>query len=205
LRNAELARGKLEAPTPVVPPRPVAEKPKKRREPLVLVILGLLVLAVLLVLLIGRTGDKSREAPFKDIDSRIQRMEQKLAKLEAVGHRISQLEQKTGEHNLLLMDRMDRIEKALTAPKEQKAEEKKIAPPGREAPAEGKGKPIQPVPPPKEARQIAYHQVLEGETLYRISRNYGLSVDELLRMNNLPPGSPIRKGQKLRVGLTEGR
>ncbi|MEW6667437.1 MAG: LysM peptidoglycan-binding domain-containing protein [Thermodesulfobacteriota bacterium] len=200
MRNAELARGRLEPQTSVAPTRPAAEKPRKRREPLVLVILGLLVLAVLLIALIARTGDPSRDAPYKDMDSRIQRVEQRLVKMEGLQHRISKLEQKTGEYNLLLMDRMDRIEKALSAPKEQKAEEKRIAPPRREGPVEAKQEPSKPVTPPKEAKPITYHQVLEGETLYRISRNYGLSVDELLRMNNLAPGSTIRKGQKLRVG-----
>lgn len=174
----------------------MAEKPKKRREPIVLVILGLLVLAVLLVVLIGRTGDLSRETPYKDMESRIQRMEQKLVKFEVLDHRISQLEQKTGEYNLLLMDRMDRMEKTLAVPKEQKAEEKKIASPRREEPPQKQAEP---------ARQVTDHQVLEGETLYRISRTYGLSVDELLKMNNLPPGSTIRKGQRLRVGPVEGR
>lgn len=33
--------------------------------------------------------------------------------------------------------------------------------------------------------EIRYHEVSEGETLYRISRKYGLSVDELQRLNNL--------------------
>jgi len=33
--------------------------------------------------------------------------------------------------------------------------------------------------------EIRYHEVREGETLYRISRKYGLSVDELQRLNNL--------------------
>jgi LysM repeat protein len=214
LRNTELARGKLERPAPVAPTRPLAEKPKKRGEPLVLVILGLLMLAVLMVVLIWRTGEPNREAPYRDMESRVQRMEQRLVKLEVLDRRISELEQKTGDYNVLLMDRMDRIEKALAAPKEQKAEEKKVALPKREEapqkppeppkPAE-QAKPAKPAEPPKVAGEAIYHQVLEGETLYRISRNYGLSVDELLQMNGLPPGSTIRKGQRLRVGPPQKR
>lgn len=41
--------------------------------------------------------------------------------------------------------------------------------------------------------------VQRGETLYRIARNNGLTVEELQRMNDLP-GTTIRPGQRLVVG-----
>ena len=44
-----------------------------------------------------------------------------------------------------------------------------------------------------------YYEVKEGDTLYRISRKYGLTIDELLKMNNLHEGEPLRVGQKLVV------
>ena len=201
MRNTELARGRIERPTPGAP----AKKTGRRKEPLFLVILGLLVLGVLLVVLVGRTGDPSRETSLRDLEARVQKMEQKLVKLEVLDHRIFQLEQKTGEHSLLLMERMDRLEKSVASSKEQKMEEKKPAPPKREDLPRQQAEPPKPVEPPKTAKEAVHHQVLEGETLYRISRTYGLSVDELLRMNNLSPGSPIRKGQRLRVGPAEGR
>lgn len=43
-----------------------------------------------------------------------------------------------------------------------------------------------------------YHTVLKGETLYRIAKKYNMTVDELLKLNNLT-STTIRKGQKLRV------
>ena len=43
------------------------------------------------------------------------------------------------------------------------------------------------------------YEVKEGDTLYRISRKYGLTVDELIKMNNLHEGEPLRVGQKLVV------
>ena len=43
-----------------------------------------------------------------------------------------------------------------------------------------------------------YHEVSKGETLYRISRKYGLSVDELQRLNNLK-NNQIYPKQKLLV------
>jgi len=44
-----------------------------------------------------------------------------------------------------------------------------------------------------------YHQVQTGESLYFIASKYGLSVDELCRLNNMHPRQIIRPGQKLLV------
>ena len=47
--------------------------------------------------------------------------------------------------------------------------------------------------------EARFHQVKAGETLYAISRHYGLKVDELRRLNELAPGAVIYPGQKLVV------
>ena len=44
-----------------------------------------------------------------------------------------------------------------------------------------------------------YHNVVRGDTLYSISRKYGLSVEEIRRLNNLNKNQPIQPGQKLMV------
>jgi LysM repeat protein len=44
-----------------------------------------------------------------------------------------------------------------------------------------------------------YHTVQKGETLYRISKKYGISTEELRKWNNLSAHQPIRTGQKLLV------
>jgi LysM repeat protein len=44
-----------------------------------------------------------------------------------------------------------------------------------------------------------YHEVKKGETLYRISKQYGITVDELRRLNKLSSNQPIDVGQKLLV------
>jgi LysM repeat protein len=53
----------------------------------------------------------------------------------------------------------------------------------------------------KQAKAIKkhYHEVKKGETLYRISKQYGTTVDELRRLNQLSPNQPIEVGQKLLV------
>jgi|GEM_PF-1009382 len=42
-----------------------------------------------------------------------------------------------------------------------------------------------------------YHKVERGETLYRISKRYGMSVEEICRLNKLEGNQNIRTGQKL--------
>jgi LysM repeat protein len=42
-----------------------------------------------------------------------------------------------------------------------------------------------------------YHEVRPGDTLYGISQKYGISLDELRRLNGLAPDHLIRPGEKL--------
>jgi uncharacterized protein (TIGR00159 family) len=50
------------------------------------------------------------------------------------------------------------------------------------------------------AEQTSYHVVRSGETLWGLSRRYGLTIEELRRLNELGVDKPIQPGQKLRVG-----
>jgi LysM repeat protein len=54
---------------------------------------------------------------------------------------------------------------------------------------------------PKQSKAVKkrYHEVKKGETLYRISKQYGMTVDELCKLNKLSPNQPIEVGQKLLV------
>ena len=47
--------------------------------------------------------------------------------------------------------------------------------------------------------QTAFHEVQKGETLYSISRKYGISVGELCSENNLSTSAMIKTGQKLKI------
>jgi LysM repeat protein len=46
-----------------------------------------------------------------------------------------------------------------------------------------------------------YHEVRPGETLYRIAKTYGFSVDELCRLNDISPDEigDIQPGRRLLV------
>ena len=44
-----------------------------------------------------------------------------------------------------------------------------------------------------------YHEVRRGDTLYRISKKYGIPMDKILRLNNLTKNHDIYPGQKILV------
>lgn len=44
-----------------------------------------------------------------------------------------------------------------------------------------------------------YHIVQKGETLYKIAKNYNISVEELMKLNSLSETSIIFAGQKIKV------
>ncbi|WP_028325097.1 LysM peptidoglycan-binding domain-containing protein [Desulfatirhabdium butyrativorans] len=90
------------------------------------------------------------------------------------------------------------------------AAEKQAARPAPSAPEKTAAQPsVKPVaqPPAAPAAKTAesaagkaeYHTVQPGETVFRISKQYGISQDELRKLNNLGPNDPIKIGQKLRV------
>lgn len=47
--------------------------------------------------------------------------------------------------------------------------------------------------------EAVYHLVQKGDNLYRIALKYGLTVDQLRKLNNLPPDASIQPNQKLLV------
>ena len=46
---------------------------------------------------------------------------------------------------------------------------------------------------------VQYHTVREGETLWRISRTYGVDLDTLIQQNHLSPNGALEKGQVITI------
>jgi LysM repeat protein len=92
--------------------------------------------------------------------------------------------------------------KTESAPKQPTGQIKmESAPKQPAAPKSEVGSPVKPVEAPeKKASAEKYHEVKPLETLYGLSKQYGLTVDELRRLNNMGPTDSIRTGQKLKVG-----
>ena len=59
-----------------------------------------------------------------------------------------------------------------------------------------------PIEEASQGKSIVYHQVSPGETVYAISRKYGMTVDEVVDRNSLN-GFDLNVGQRLKVYESE--
>lgn len=159
--------------------------------------IGVLVLiAVFTLFFIG--GDKAATEELKSIKAELAQLDKKLVRLERPGQKMAGLEdrikglqksvEKLGGSGRTVRERLDKLEKKIDGMQK------------RMGSVSAERKP----PPDIQKRSISqtkrpYHEVRRGETLYRIAKKYGISVDELRRLNNLNQGRDIYPGQKLLV------
>ena len=157
--------------------------------------LGLVILVLAFVML-GNQADRQEMA------TQLSLMEKRLDDME---FRLGNLIQSTTADNDLsslqaadenLSRRFDALEKKLegrlnqmNAALVQVQKQRSAAPPP--APKAVKPAPAKP--------QTRLHTVQKGETLYKISRKYGMSVDELRKLNGIGQDFKIIAGQKLKV------
>lgn len=146
----------------------------KIAQPLLLIVPGLLAIGILLMFFMGRTGIHSQDLLYEDLESRIKRLEQRLARLEQVDRKNSLPDEKRKEW--------------------QSQQEKQSRPESQSRPEA-----------PEKQEGGAFHQVGEGDTLFKIGRLHNVTVEDLRRWNNLSPGEGIRTGQKLRISESSGK
>ena len=144
------------------------------------VILGLF---VLVAVLFQRSSSIDSGSKMRSLESRIKQLEERLYKLDRIEADLEQVEEKHKQFNTSI----DTIKKPITPPKSTTTE-KPITPPESTTAQTA-----------KEQIEAVYHEVLPGETLYRIGFRYGIAVDELLRLNDLEPGATIYPKQKILI------
>jgi LysM repeat protein len=113
------------------------------------------------------------------LEQNISGLEQRLAELQG--------KMSTSGSDPILLQRVDALAKKVESMEKQKRPT-----------AESKSKPSTPSKPAMSAEK-RYHTVSKGETLYRISKKYGISLAELRKLNNLSGDQQLRIGQKLLV------
>jgi len=166
-----------------------AESSAGRLLPAFLIVL----LAIVLVLGISYFLTKRPAGGDKALLSKMTALEEKIASLEK---QMGELQSKSGTPgpDPSLAQRVDVLSQKVATLEKQKtpALEKQKAPA-----MEPKGKPA----PPKAAvtAEKRYHTVQKGETLYRISKKYGIRVEEIRKLNNLSGSQSLKTGQKLLV------
>ncbi len=158
---------------------------KRIEIPLVFVGIGLAVLIILFVASISKTKKPVFDTEFTSIEKRLAQIEDRLNNLEAGNDGLGKLQNKLQQVKSSLSRKMNQISAEV-------GKIKKIAAGLKSA------KPTSPVPSQTKTQKLV-HQVGAGETFYSISRQYGITVEELLRLNNLSADAVIHPGQELVV------
>jgi LysM repeat protein len=157
--------------------------------------LGLLILVLAFVMLGNGSGRQATVERLNLIEKRLDDMEFRLGNLiqsAAAGSDADALT-KTDQD---LSRRMDALESKLEGRLNQiytslaKLEKQRPAPPTKKPTTAAKP----PAPP-----QTRTHTVKKGETLYQISRTYGMRIEDLRKMNGIGPDFKIFPGQKIKV------
>jgi len=150
---------------------------------ILLVIFLVLIFAGGILYFLGRGTPSSEVGP---LQSKVVALEQRIARLEK---QIPELQGKisTPGPDLGLVQRLDTLTQKVEA----------LEKPKQPAP-EPKAKPSTPSKPAASAEK-KYHTVQKGDTLYGISKKYGIGVGELRKLNNLSADQSLRTGQKLMV------
>lgn len=138
--------------------------------------LGILGLFILVSGLFQRSSSFDSEIKMRSLERRIKQLEEKLYTLDWIETRLDQIEEKNGEFTTF-MKTFDRVT-ALS----------------RSSPSQV----------PKVETKALYHRVSSGETLYGISRRYGLTVKDLRHLNKLSPEANIYPDQKLLIRQGQG-
>jgi len=171
---------------------------KKNLMPFVMVGAGVVVLIILLMVFFSGPPKTAGTGNLKTLESNVKQLEARIANLEGNQEQIAalsgqlktltQLERQVGRLETTVAIQLNVVTKELESLKKMPsgAQPKKV-------PVE------QTAPVPADDQQSQYHEVLQGENIYRIGLRYGLKVNELLRLNNMEPEAVIRPGQKLRV------
>lgn len=158
--------------------------------------IGVLLLIVLIALFFGG-GDTLSKKDLVSLKARLDSLEDRLTRFEGVEIRVASLEKKGEE----LEKSMAEAEKsktfltqeytALNQRLDSLQKEKILVPPKSKAQA--------PQKTPTTLGKKRFHEVRPGDTLYRIANKYGISVEELCRLNNIGKNAIIQPGQKLVV------
>jgi len=187
---------------------------------LVIVGAGVFILVALFVFL-PMLRNPSDTKPIAEMDARLKKMETKLTEMEQNYQKVAQLalqEDKIDQVSARLdrlgastTQRLDQMTRELEtlhkqpapvktdpavkpAPKTDGAAKPLVAP---KAESSSQSKPVE--TPEKKPSTEKYHEVKPLETLYGLGKTYGLTVDELRRLNNMGPTDTVRTGQKLKV------
>jgi len=144
---------------------------KKYLNPMTIGGAGLIAIIILLVIFLSGPNDSVDSKQLLSLEAKIQQLEQKL----------SRISEKFDGFNSSVTTQIDQIIKELSALHQKSSQTPKSAKTGQQ---ETKPK---------------FHQVRSKETLWGISRQYGLTIDQLRSYNNMGAKVTLQPGQRLKL------
>ena len=182
--------------------RHIWDRKKSSPIPLVLLGIGFFLMIFLFIVFISKTTDVATKTETVNIEKRLALLEEKLGKIVEINEKLTLLDTQGKKFNLFV-DRFDRFETSMSLKMDIINNELYVSQKKSNKAVENK-KPEQTKISKKITHPI-YHEVTVKETLYQISRRYGLTVDDLRKLNRLTPETVIHPGQKLIVSPEENR
>ena len=156
------------------------------------------ILLILLLLLFARNMLAKFENRINALENRVKTVEEKGQKLDAMSYGMAKIGEQA-QAVAQLKTRLDRSEKALTSRMDLISKDfDKLKQQMLDAGIR-KTKSSKPAIAPKSMAKNRYHIVKNGETLYTIGHRYGVTVNELKKINKLSDKSVIHPGQKLLI------
>lgn len=183
---------------------------KLKRIPIVFILLGLAIIAsvaALLMFLLSPRGDTITREQAAAFERRLQQLEERLDKYEAIDEKVARIWDQARSYEKF-KDRFDRSEASMSLRMDHltmslETLQKQISAVSKTAPPTPSASPVKAVSTETEAtpatQPAQYHIVSAGDTFFNISKRYGLSVDELLKLNHMEKDSVLQIGQKIIV------
>ena len=175
-----------------------SSNPLANRKNLIYGGIGIIVLIILIALFSG-SGDKSFQDDLLFIQAKFEQIETRLKNIEGLGSKVAHLEkqqkelqqsiQKTVLSGKDIKEQIESLSKTIEAM--EKGVISKAAVKAEDAGDMQKQS--------SSGENKRFHEVSAGETLYGISKKYGITLDELCRFNNIPKNQAIQPGQKLLI------
>jgi LysM repeat protein len=177
---------------------------KKPIRPFIIGGLGLVVLIAISIIILSKPNDAVDLEYVQSLEARMQQLEKKLVAIGVIDQTIERLGKQEQDLDRLAK-KTNRFEATVATQidqliKETGALHQKISQiSAKAAPQPKTAHKKQPVAAKKTESAAKFHQVRAGETLYRISRRYDLSVEQLRSYNKLANDAAIYPGQKLKL------
>jgi LysM repeat protein len=164
---------------------------KKYLTPVTIGSVGIIVIVILLVIFLSGPKDVVDSRQLQSLETKIQQLEKKLASIGVIDQALDRLGKQEEKLNLI-SERFDRFNSTVTTQIDQIIKELGVL-------HQKSSQTPQPVKIDQKETTPNFHLVRPEETLWGISRRYGLTLDQLRSYNNIGAEATIQPGQRLKL------